>query len=155
MNSFDLTPLFRTAIGFDHLASMLESANRRESGGYPPYNIELVDEDQYRITMAVAGFAEHELELEVEGNALKVSGKKGIDEGKEKRYLHHGIAFRNFERQFQLADHVEVVAASMEAGLLNIDLKRVVPEALKPRKIAIEASRSDDSRLIEGLKEAA
>ncbi len=155
MNTLDFTPLFRTAIGFDHLASMLENASRRDNGGYPPYNIELVDEDHYRITMALAGFTQADLDIEVEGNSLKVAGKKAPEEGSSKRYLHHGIALRSFERQFQLADHVEVVAAAMEAGLLNIELKRIVPEALKPRKIAIRREEGNDARFIEAEKLAA
>jgi molecular chaperone IbpA len=134
----DLTPLYRTAIGFDRLASMLENANRLESAGYPPYNIEVVDEDRYQITMAVAGFKDDELSIESKQNELTISGQKAEDEASERKYLHRGIANRNFERKFQLADHVFVKGARMEHGLLHIELYRELPEALKPRSIAIE-----------------
>jgi molecular chaperone IbpA len=135
----DLSPLYRTAIGFDRLASMLENANRLESAGYPPYNIEVVGEDQYQITMAVAGFKDSELSIESKQNELTVSGQKSEDdEATERKFLHRGIANRNFERKFQLADHVFVKGARMEHGLLHIELYRELPEALKPRSIAIE-----------------
>ena len=135
----DLSPLYRTAIGFDRLASMLENANRLESAGYPPYNIEVVGEDQYQITMAVAGFKDSELSIESKQNELTVSGQKADgDEADERKFLHRGIANRNFERKFQLADHVFVKGARMEHGLLHIELYRELPEALKPRSIAIE-----------------
>ena len=134
----DLSPLYRTAIGFDRLASMLENANRLESAGYPPYNIEVVDEDRYQITMAVAGFKDDELSIESKQNELTISGQKEEDEASERKYLHRGIANRNFERKFQLADHVFVKGARMEHGLLHIELYRELPEALKPRSIAIE-----------------
>ncbi len=134
----DLSPLYRTAIGFDRLASMLENANRLESAGYPPYNIEVVDEDRYQITMAVAGFKDDELSIESKQNELTISGQKAEDEASERKYLHRGIANRNFERKFQLADHVFVKGARMEHGLLHIELYRELPEALKPRSIAIE-----------------
>lgn len=142
MSTFDLSPLYRTAIGFDRLADMLSNASRVDSGGYPPYNIEALGEDQYRITMAVAGFAEHELDLVGERNTLTVSGNKQEqvkDEGGA--MLYRGIATRSFERRFQLADHVEVVGARLENGLLHIDLKRELPEQMKPRKIEIGGSR--------------
>ncbi len=135
----DLSPLYRTAIGFDRLASMLENANRLESAGYPPYNIEVVGEDQYQITMAVAGFKDSELSIESKQNELTVSGQKAEDdEAAERKFLHRGIANRNFERKFQLADHVFVKGARMEHGLLHVELYRELPEALKPRSIAIE-----------------
>jgi molecular chaperone IbpA len=138
MNMIDFSPLFRTAIGFDRLASLAEEANRQDNGGYPPYNIERVDEDQYRITMAVAGFSQQELELESKANLLRVSARKAEDQ-QQRTYLHQGIATRSFERRFQLADHVRVQSASLQDGLLNIDLVREVPEAMKTRKIAIQA----------------
>jgi molecular chaperone IbpA len=138
MNMIDFSPLFRTAIGFDRLASLAEEANRQDNGGYPPYNIERVDEDQYRITMAVAGFSQQELELESKANLLRVSARKTEDQ-QQRTYLHQGIATRSFERRFQLADHVRVQSASLQDGLLNIDLVREVPEAMKTRKIAIQA----------------
>ncbi|MDH5407842.1 MAG: Hsp20 family protein [Gammaproteobacteria bacterium] len=139
MRNLDLTPLYRSAVGFDRLASMFDEATRTDTG-YPPYNIELVEEDQYRITMAVAGFAEDELEIEVEGDSLRVTGSKQKVE-EPKQYLHQGIAARNFERRFNLADHVEVRGAKIENGLLHIELERVIPEAMKPRKIEIESKK--------------
>ena len=143
MNTFDLTPLYRTAIGFDRLADMLSSAARNDAnGGYPPYNIEALGEDQYRITMAVAGFAEDELDLVTERNTLTVSGNQAERKGEsETQFLYRGIATRSFERRFQLADHVEVQGARLEHGLLHIDLKRELPEQMKPRKIAIGSDR--------------
>ncbi len=148
----DFTPLFRTAVGFDHLADMLEEATRTESGGYPPYNIELTGEDRYRIVMAVAGFAEKELELEVKENVLRITGRKDSEE-EERKYLYRGIATRAFDRQFQLADHVRVEGAKLQNGLLHINLVREIPEAMKPRRIIIGAG--DDKPVIEGKAEAA
>jgi molecular chaperone IbpA len=144
MTTFDLTPLFRTAIGFDRLARNLESAYRTDAGGYPPYNIEVCGEDSYRITMAVAGFGEGDLEIEVKENVLRVAGAKQ-DDGKERQFLHRGIATRTFERSYQLADYVRVEGAELKDGLLHIDLVREIPEAMKPRRIEI---RGGDSRLI-------
>ena len=141
MRTLDLSPLYRSAVGFDRLASMFDEAARVDAPAYPPYNIELVEEDKYRITMAVAGFAENELDIEVEGDSLRVTGRKDKPE-EDKQYLHQGIAARNFERRFNLADHVEVRGAGIEHGLLHIDLERVVPEAMKPRKIEIENKKS-------------
>ncbi|WP_281646587.1 Hsp20 family protein [Parendozoicomonas sp. Alg238-R29] len=134
---FDLSPLYRSAIGFDRIANMLENINHTgNQNGYPPYNIELLDENSYRITMAAAGFQEDELDIESRENVLTVKGKKS--EGKtERKYLYQGIAERNFERRFQLADYVRVTGAAMENGLLHIDLEREIPEAMKPRKINI------------------
>ena len=151
MTAFDLSPLFRTAIGFDRLASALESANRADAGGYPPYNIELTGEDKYRITLAVAGFRADEIEIETQDNLLKVSGRKGADVA-DRTYLHRGIANRNFERTYQLADYVRVAGADLKDGLLHVDLVREVPESMKPRRIEI---RSDDDKLIESQSEAA
>ena len=149
MSNFDLTPLYRSSIGFDHLFSLLDAASRGDNAsGYPPYNVELVDEDQYRITMAVAGFDDSELSIEVKENTLTVTGEKNADET-PRNYLHQGIAARNFERRFQLADHVKVVDASLNNGLLNIELKREIPEAMKPRKVAINTV-STKEKLIEG-----
>jgi len=132
----DFTPLFRTAVGFDRVQAMLEEANRVESNGYPPYNIELTDEDHYRISMAVAGFSQDELEVEVKQSMLRVTGKKSED-GAGRKFLYRGIANRTFERRFQLADYVRVAGANIEDGLLHIDLVREIPEAMKPRKIEI------------------
>ena len=137
MTTIDFTPLFRSAIGFDRFADALEMANRHDNGGYPPYNIELVGEDRYRISLAVAGFSKDELEIETKENRLTVSGRKGSETDGERKYLHRGIANRSFERGFQLADYVRVSGATYEDGLLHIDLKREIPEAMKPRRIDI------------------
>lgn len=144
MHTFDFSPLFRSAVGFDRLYSMLDNANRtaQSQPSYPPYNIELLDEDSYRITMAVAGFEDGELDIQIENSVLTVSGKKAEDE-KEHKFLHQGIAARNFEHRFQLADHVKVMQANLTHGLLNIDLVREIPETMKPRKIAINDVRSE------------
>ncbi len=139
MRTYDLTPLYRTTVGFDRLASMLENVLSADApqNGYPPYNIEKTGEDAYRITIAVAGFAESELNIEAKEGQLVVSGKKSEDEAEGRNYLHRGIATRAFEKRFQLADHVRATAAATENGLLHVDLVREVPEALKPRKIEI------------------
>ena len=150
MTSFDFSPLFRSAIGFDRLTEALESARRAETSGYPPYNIELTGEDQYRISMAVAGFSIDDLEIEVRENKLKVTGAKKDDQA-DRRYLYQGIANRSFERTYQLADHVRVQTAEVKDGLLHIDLVREIPEAMKPRRIEI---RGND-KLIEGTTDAA
>ncbi len=137
MRNFDLSPLYRSAIGFDRLASMLDAASRNEQQpSYPPYNIELTGENAYRITMAVAGFSSDELEILSENGNLVIRGKKAPDTN-EHQYLYQGIAARNFERRFQLADHVRVENANMENGLLHVDLMREIPEAMKPRRIEI------------------
>ena len=147
MTTIDFTPLFRSAIGFDRLASALESAHRAEAGGFPPYNIEVTGEDKYRISMAVAGFSRDDLDLSVKESILTVSGARQDETGdKHRRYLYRGIATRNFERQFQLADYVKVVDARIEDGLLHIDLMREIPEAMKPRKIEIHG----EGRYLEG-----
>jgi molecular chaperone IbpA len=138
MDPFDFSPLFRSTIGFDRMARLLDSATRVDSAGhaYPPYNIEKTGEDAYRLTMAVAGFARDELDVTVHENSLMVTGKakNGENEG---RYLHRGIARRAFERRFSLADHIKVVGASLDNGMLHVDLVHEVPEAMKPRKIEI------------------
>lgn len=146
MTTYDFTPLFRTAIGFDRLANALESANRADAGGYPPYNIESTGEDKYRISLAVAGFSADELDLEVKENMLTVSGNKDSDVA-DRNYLHRGIATRDFQRSYQLADYVRVDGADLKDGLLHIDLVREIPEAMKPRRIAINGQ---DDKLIEG-----
>ena len=138
MTTIDFTPLFRSAIGFDRLASALESAYRSEAGGFPPYNIEVTGEDKYRISMAVAGFAREELDINVKESILTVSGSRREEpRDTQRRYLYRGIATRNFERQFQLADYVKVMDARVEDGLLHVDLMREIPEAMKPRRIEI------------------
>ena len=136
MDGFDFTPLFRSTIGFDRLTRLVDAATRTESGAYPPYNIERTGENAYRVTVAVAGFSADELDVTVKENALLVSGRaKGEEEGS--KFLHRGLARRAFERHFQLADHIKVTGAKLENGLLHVDLVREVPEAMKPRKIAI------------------
>jgi molecular chaperone IbpA len=149
---FDLTPLYRSSIGFDRLARMMDEAAGFETPAYPPYNIERLGEDAYRITMAVAGFAPEDMSLEVKGQALTVTGRKTDKVDAKTEYLHQGIAARSFERRFQLADHVEVTGAEMDNGLLHIALKRVVPEALKPRTIEVKAA--DKPKTIETRKAA-
>ncbi|MDO8178771.1 MAG: Hsp20 family protein [Undibacterium sp.] len=138
MRHFDFTPLNRSAIGFDRLAHLFNEAQRAEAApSYPPYNIELVAEDQYRITMALAGFDRSELEIETERDMLKIVGRRQKTEA-QGNFLHRGIAARDFEHSFRLADHVKVVGAKLDNGLLNIELVREVPEVYKPRKIVID-----------------
>jgi molecular chaperone IbpA len=137
MDSFDFSPLFRSTIGFDRLTRLIDAAQvDNGASAYPPYNIETTGEDAYRLTMAVAGFGADDLDITAKEGALVVTGKaRKEDEGKQ--YLHRGIARRAFERRFQLADHIRVAGASLDNGLLHVDLVREVPEALKPRKIEI------------------
>jgi molecular chaperone IbpA len=137
MATLDFTPLFRSSIGFDQLPGLLSHALQREDGGYPPYNIEKIGEDQYRIVLAVAGFSKDDVEIVQDQNRLFVRGR--IKEPGQKTYLHRGIAARLFERQFDLADYVEVTDAAMGEGLLVIALKRELPEALRPRSIPINS----------------
>jgi len=132
----DYAPFFRSSVGFDHLLDLLEQGSEA-SQGYPPYNIERTDENNYRVTVAVAGFAEKDLNIEVRDGVLTVEGKRDPDD--KATYLHQGIAGRGFQRQFQLAEHMEVRGARLENGLLNVDLERVIPEEKKPRRIAINA----------------
>lgn len=134
---FDYTPLYRSSIGFDRLFRLLDEAASVETNSYPPYNIERVGEDEYRITMAIAGFGPNDVNIEAKGNTLTVTGKKADKQTNTAEVLHQGIAARGFERRFQMADHVEVKGADMDNGLLHISLKREVPEALKPRQIPI------------------
>ena len=150
MRSYDLTPLFRSSIGFDRLSRLMDSALRLDDAqlAYPPYNIEQSAEDSYRITMAVAGFTDSELTITAQQNQLVVSGKPTKTE-ETKSYLHRGIAGRTFERRFELADHIRVSGAELVNGLLHIDLKREVPEAMKPRTIAINAAQKNQSQVIE------
>jgi molecular chaperone IbpA len=137
-STIDFSPLYHSAIGFDRMANLLDSVARDAKPSYPPYNIERLDENDYRITMAVAGFTEADLEITSEQNTLVISGRQE-DDSEGRNFLHRGIAARNFERTFQLAEHVRVAAARLENGLLHVDLVREVPEAMKPRKIAIES----------------
>jgi molecular chaperone IbpA len=136
MRTFDLTPLYRSAIGFDRLANLLEQRADAQPS-YPPYNIELVSDDQYRIVMALAGFDRSEVEIIAERDSLQITGRKQKDD-QQRTYLHRGIAARDFEQRFQLANHVKVTTATFNNGMLTIELVREVPEALKPRKIAID-----------------
>ncbi|MEM6466374.1 MAG: Hsp20 family protein [Pseudomonadota bacterium] len=141
MRTYDLSPLYRSTVGFDRLATMLDQvlSNDGSANSYPPYNIEKTGEDAYRITVAVAGFSEAELTIEAKEGQLVISGRKATEEGTSPTYLHRGIANRAFEKRFQLADHVRATGAETVDGLLHVDLVREVPEALKPRKIAINA----------------
>lgn len=138
MRTIDFSPLYRSAVGFDRLATLLESAARTGDGsGWPPYNIETTGENAYRVEVAVAGFSPDELTVEVKENLLTVTGRKTANDDGQRTFLHRGLAERDFERRFQLADYVVVTSAKLENGLLSIDLKRELPEALKPRRIEI------------------
>ena len=141
MNSIDLSPFYRSSIGFDQLGSLIDNALRGSdhSTGYSPYDIEVLDETQYSIRLVAAGFAADELDINVENNVLTIRGQKG-EEQSERKYLHQGIANRNFERKFHLAEHVEVTGAKLSNGLLTINLVREIPEAMKPKKIPINQS---------------
>lgn len=140
MNGFDFTPYRRNTVGFDRLFELLENSSRAaQNENYPPFNIERLAENDYRITVAVAGFRNHEIDITAQQNMLVVSGSKQVDSNDNRDFLHMGIANRNFERRFQLADHVHVTGADMADGLLTIALVREIPEALKPRKIEIGA----------------
>ena len=142
MTTIDLTPLYRSTVGFDRFGSLLNAtlgAEKSASVGYPPYNIEVVGEDRYAITVAVAGFEEDELEIQVENGVLTIGGKQDSSET-GRNYLHQGIANRSFERKFTLADHVEITGAELRNGLLTLNLAKEVPEAMKPRRIAINTS---------------
>lgn len=150
--AFDFSPLFRTSVGFDRMSRLLDSASRIEDSAlsYPPYNIEQVGEDKYAITMALAGFSKDDLNLTVHDGTLTVSSTPREVQEDGQKFLHRGIAARNFERKFQLAEHVEVVGAELENGLLQIDLERIVPEEKKPRTIEIGGPKQ-----IEGKAKAA
>ncbi len=151
--NFDLTPLFRTSIGFDRMAQLLDQANRiDQTPSYPPYNIESIDENNYRITLALAGFSDQDLTITSEQNTLTVKGKK--DNDVEGKFIHRGIANRSFERRFQLADHVKVRAANMNNGLLHIELEREIPEAMKPRTIAIGSEQNTIEQKPELVKDS-
>ncbi len=157
MHNLDFTPLFRATVGFDRIADMMDRVLSAEVAEptYPPYNIEKKSGDAYRISLAVAGFAESELSIELRENALIVSARKGGEEN-GRTYLHRGIATRAFERRFQLADHIRVTGATHENGMLHIDLVREIPEALKPRRISIASGQTVDVKTVEaGAKEPA
>ena len=147
---FDLSPLYRSTVGFDSLASMLDQVADldNEAATYPPYNIERLTENEYRITMAVAGFGKEDVQIEVKENTLSIRGEKK-EADKDRTFLHRGIASRAFERRFQLADHVEVRGADVKDGLLSVDLEREVPERLKPRIIQIGATVAKTNKAID------
>jgi len=153
---YDLSPLYRATVGFDRLASLLDTVNRgEEQVSYPPYNIEKLGDDSYRISMAVAGFGESELEITVKESSLVVAGKKtkteenGNGNGAEGSFLYRGIAQRAFERRFDLADHIKVTGAKLENGLLHIDLVREIPEAKKPRTVRIDTQPKSQPKVID------
>ncbi|WP_372783922.1 Hsp20 family protein [Phenylobacterium sp.] len=150
MRTIDFSPLYRSVVGFDRLADLLDSAAADGAAGYPPYNIERTDENAYRVEIAVAGFRQEELSIEVKENLLTVTGRKAAND-EPRRFLHRGLAERNFERKFQLADYVVVTEAALADGLLSIALKRELPEALKPRRIEIAVGQPT---LIEAEKAA-
>jgi molecular chaperone IbpA len=150
MRTIDFSPLYRSVVGFDRLAQILETATVDQASGYPPYNIERTDENAYRIEIAVAGFRSEELNVEVKEKLLTVQGRKTANDA-ERRFLHRGLAERDFERRFQLADYVVVTDAHLSDGLLSVSLRRELPEALKPRRIEIATTSSP---LIEGEKAA-
>ncbi len=155
MRTFDLAPLFRSTVGFDRLTDMLDSVAQFDTGvSYPPYNIERTDENHYRISLAVAGFAEKDLNAEVKEGVLTVQGKREGEKEthQDKHYLYQGIAGRSFERRFRLAENVEVRGAQLENGLLHIDLERMVPEEKKPRRVTINGK---EGRVIESNAKAA
>lgn len=156
MRALDLSPLYRATVGFDNLSRVLDSVTRFDDAqtSYPPYNIAKAGEDAYRVTLAVAGFSAEDLDIQVENNTLTVKGRTA-PEGNDVTYLHRGIAGRAFERRFELADHIHVVGARMENGLLHVDLKREIPEALKPRRISINAPAQSKPTLVEGNTKAA
>lgn len=150
MRTFDLTPLYRATVGFDQIADLMDRAIASDVGSnsYPPYNIEKTADDGWRISIAVAGFSEDDLSIEVKERSLNVAARKAEDDS-ARNYLHRGIATRAFERRFHLADHVRVTDASHENGMLHIDLVREVPEALKPRQIKISSAGKTDANLVE------
>lgn len=153
MRTIDFSPLFRHSVGFDRMQRLLDAtAQTEQNNAYPPYNIEQLGEDGYQVTLAVAGFSEDDVDITLTERTLVVSGKMGADDDKQV-YLHRGIAGRAFERRFELADHINVKGASLENGLLHIELERVVPESEKPRKIEIAAS-SSGAKTIEQQKAA-
>jgi len=154
-NTFDLAPLYRSTVGFDRLFSLFDQLGQDGSPGYPPYNIERTDDSAYRITVAVAGFAEPELSIEVKENALTIRGEKQVKAENEAEPLYQGIAARAFERVFQLADYVQVKGASLENGLLHVDLVREIPEAKKPRQIQIGKANGNGKPAVVEAKAAA
>jgi molecular chaperone IbpA len=157
MRSYDLTPFYRSTVGFDRLFSLLDQATSDGSPGYPPYNIERTGENAYRITVAVSGFAQNELSIVAKENTLTIKGEKVANEtSKDKaEVIYRGIAARTFERVFQLADFVQVKNASLEHGLLHVDLVREIPEAKKPRSIPISTSAASAPQVVDGSADKA
>jgi len=155
MDGFDFSPLFRSTIGFDRLARLVDSATRVDNSAqsYPPYNIEKTGDDSYRLSMAVAGFTSDELDVTVHENSLIVTGKAQQEDGNG-RFLHRGIARRAFERRFSLADHIKIAGASLDNGMLHVDLVREVPEAMKPRRIEIAGGEPSRPRVTEQKRAA-
>ena len=150
MRSFDFSPLYRSTVGFDRLANLLETVTQFDptAPSYPPYNIEQLADNDYRISMAVAGFADSDLAIEVKEGVLTITGKRNGEEPKT-RFLYQGIAGRSFERRFQLADHMEVKGARLEHGLLHVDIVRVIPEEKKARKISISNSGKSEPKIVD------
>jgi molecular chaperone IbpA len=150
MRTFDFAPLNRATIGFDQIADLMDRVltNEATQSSYPPYNIEKIAEDAYRISIAVAGFSDADLSVEVKENSLVVSARK-VEDDKERTYLHRGIATRAFERRFHLADHIRVTGASHENGMLHIELQREIPEALKPRRIEIASTKAVETDVVD------
>jgi molecular chaperone IbpA len=159
MRTFDLTPLYRSTVGFDHLFSLLDSFGGLDASApaYPPYNIERTGENAYRITLAVAGFTENDLNIEVKESTLAIRGEKQeVEKEEQGEVLYQGIAARAFERRFQLADHVQIQGASLENGLLHVDLVREIPEAMKPRQVPIGTGKGQEKgKVIEAKAKAA
>ena len=154
MRTYDFTPLFRSSVGFDRWSDLLDAASHADdsAAGYPPYNVEKTGDDKYRIMMAVAGFGENDVEITAQENLLVVSGNLGESRDDFTTYLYRGIATRAFERRFSLADHVKVVGATLADGVLQVDLERELPEAMKPRRIAVESKPGSGTKMIEGKK---
>ena len=154
MRTYDFTPLFRSSVGFDRWSDLFDAASRADdsAAGYPPYNIEKTGDDKYRIMMAVAGFGENDLEVTAQDNLLVVRGDLGEPREAGATYLYRGIATRAFERRFSLADHVRIVGAKLADGVLQVDLEREVPEAMKPRRITVESKPGSGTKAIEGKK---
>jgi len=144
MNAIDLTPLYRSTVGFDRVVNLLDSALRTNQGsaGYPPYNIEVIGDQSYAITIAVSGFSEKELDVQIESGVLTISGKKKKTD-EPKQFLYQGIATRSFERKFNLADYVRVDEAALKNGLLTVNLTKEIPEVMKPRRISIQSEKND------------
>lgn len=147
MQTFDFSPFYRSTVGFDRLFNRLDTLGTQEAKTYPPYNIERTADDAWRVSVAVAGFSEGDIAIETSENSLTIKGGKTQAENDQREFLHRGIAERSFELRFQLGDYVEVQNASLENGLLHLDLKREVPENKKPRQIAINAKSDRDTKI--------